>query len=92
MRKLRTILAHLCIIFAGALITMAILHLYNPPLGILTSSLSIAYIFLFAALVALLSVATIAENRHYKKRMIARETAARKKSGARPPRLPEGRY
>ena len=78
MRKLRTVLAHICVIFAGVFITLAILHRYNPNMGFLTSGISTVFIILFSLTVALLAIATIADNRHYAHHMRQRaEEAAR---------------
>lgn len=94
MRKLRTILAHICVIFAGVFITLAILHRYNPNMGFLTSGVSTVYIILFSLTVALLAITTIADNRHYARHMRQRaEEAARWKkinaASQRPPRRDE---
>ena len=78
MRKFRSVFAHLSIIFAGVFITLTILNQYNPGMGFLTSTLSMVFIFLFCLSVIALSVATIADNRHYAKHMHQRaEEAAR---------------
>ena len=59
-------------------ITLTILNQYNPGMGFLTSTLSMVFIFLFCLSVIALSVATIADNRHYAKHMHQRaEEAAR---------------
>ena len=78
MRKLRTFLSHVSVIFAGVVITLAILHRYNPNMGFLTSGISTVYIILFCLTVALLAITTIADNRHYARHMRQRaEEAAR---------------
>lgn len=84
MRTLRSIFSHLCIIFSGVFITLAILNQYNPGLGFLTSGVSLIFIFSFCLSVITLAVATIADNRHYARHMQHRaEEAARwKKIGA----------
>lgn len=90
MRKLRSVLAHICVIFAGVFITLAILHRYNPNMGFLTSGVSTVYIILFCLSVAVLAIATIADNRHYAQHMRQRaEEAARwKKINAASQRQP----
>lgn len=78
MRKLRTFLSHVSVIFSGVFITLAILHRYNPNMGFLTSGISTVYIILFCLTVALLAITTIADNRHYARHMRQRaEEAAR---------------
>lgn len=78
MRTFRNIFSHLSIIFSGMFITLTILNQYNPGMGFLTSTLSMVFIFLFCLSVIALSVATIADNRHYAKHMHQRaEEAAR---------------
>ncbi|MDD4310918.1 MAG: hypothetical protein PHW41_00355 [Eubacteriales bacterium] len=78
MRKLRTVLAHLSIIFAGVFITLTILNQYNPAMGFLTSATSGVFIVLFCLSVVALSAATIIENRRHAKHMQQRaEEAAR---------------
>ena len=78
MRKLRTFLSHISVIFSGVFITLAILHRYNPNMGFLTSGISTVYIILFCLTVALLAITTIADNRHYARHMRQRaEEAAR---------------
>ncbi len=78
MRKFRSVLAHISVIFAGVFITLAILHRYNPNMGFLTSGISTVYIILFSLTVATLAIATIADNRHYARHMRQRaEEAAR---------------
>ena len=94
MRKLRTILAHICVNFAGVFITLAILHRYNPNMGFLTSGVSTVYIILFCLTVAVLAITTIADNRHYARHMRQRaEEAARWKkisnNNQRPPQREE---
>ena len=91
MRKLRSFLSHVSVIFAGVFITLAILHRYNPNMGFLTSGISTVYIILFSLTVALLAITTIADNRHYARHMRQRaEEAARWKkinaASQRPPR------
>ena len=78
MRTFRNVFSHLSIIFSGMFITLTILNQYNPGMGFLTSTLSMVFIFLFCLSVIALSVATIADNRHYAKHMHQRaEEAAR---------------
>lgn len=78
MRKLRTFLSHVSVIFAGVFITLAILHRYNPNMGFLTSGISTVYIILFCLTVVVLAITTIADNRHYARHMRQRaEEAAR---------------
>lgn len=84
MRKLRSVLSHIAIIFSGVFITLAILNQYNPGLGLLTSGVSLVFILAFCLTVVTLAVATIKDNRHYARHMRQREEeAARwKKIGA----------
>ena len=90
MRKLRTILSHIAIIFSGVFITLAILNQYNPGMRFLSSTTSLVFVVVFCLSVVALGVATIADNRRYAKHMHERaEEAARwKKYGnnlQRPP-------
>lgn len=90
MRTFRSIFSHLSIIFSGMFITLTILNQYNPGMGLLTSTLSMVFIFLFCLSVAALSAATILDNRRYAKHMHQRaEEAARWKqiscNNQRPP-------
>lgn len=90
MRKLRSILSHISIIFSGVFITLAILNQYNPGMGFLSSTTSMVFVVVFCLSVVALGVATIADNRRYTKHMHERaEEAARwKKYGnnlQRPP-------
>ena len=88
MRKFRSAFAHLSIIFSGVFITLTILNQYNPTMGFLTSKTSGIFILLFCLCVITLAVATVADNRHYARRMHQREEeAARWKqiSGNQPP-------
>jgi len=91
MRKFRSIFSHIAIIFSGLFITLAILNQYNPGMGFLTSGTSLIFIFAFCLSVVALSVATIADNRHYAKHMRQRaEEAARwKKIGTNAQRPPK---
>ena len=94
MRTFRNVFSHLSIIFSGMFITLTILNQYNPGMGFLTSTLSMVFIFLFCLSVIALSVATIADNRHYAKHMHQRaEEAARWKkissNSQRPPQREE---
>ena len=78
MRSLRSVFAHLSIIFAGVFITLTILNQYNPAMGFLTSKLTSVFIFLFCLWVIVLAIATIADNRKHAKHMRMRaEEAAR---------------
>jgi len=78
MRSLRSVFAHLSIIFAGVFITLTILNQYNPAMGFLTSKLTSVFIFLFCLWVIVLAIATIADNRKHTKHMRMRaEEAAR---------------
>jgi hypothetical protein len=90
MRKLRSVLSHIAIIFSGVFVTLAILNQYNPGLGLLTSGVSLMFILVFCLSVVALSAATIADNRHYARHMHQRaeEAAHWKKIGtnARQPR------
>ena len=91
MRKLRTIFSHICVIFSGVFITLAILHRYNPNMGFLTSEVSTVVIIVVCLSAVTLGVATIADNRHYARHMRQRaEEAARWKkinaASQRPPR------
>ena len=90
MRKLRTILSHIAIIFSGVFITLTILNQYNPGMRFLSSTTSMVFVVVFCLSVVALGVATIADNRRYAKHMHERaEEAARwKKYGnnlQRPP-------
>ena len=76
MRKFRSILAHLSIIFAGVFITLTILNQYNPAMGFLTSKTSGVFIVLFCLWVVTLSVATIVDNRRSAKHTYQREEEA----------------
>jgi len=91
MRKFRSILSHICLIFSGVFITLVILNLYNPTMGFLTSTVSVVYIILYCLTVIALSVATVADNRRYAHHMRQRaEEAARwKKIGVTAQRPPE---
>lgn len=81
MRKLRSILSHIAIIFSGVFITLVILNFYNPSMGFLTSSVSVVYILLYCLTVIALAAATIADNRRYTRHMRQRsEEAARWKN------------
>ncbi len=91
MRSLRSVFAHLSIIFAGVFITLTILNQYNPAMGFLTSKLTSVFIFLFCLWVIVLAIATIADNRKHAKHMRMRaEEAARwkkiNKNNQRPPK------
>ena len=76
MRKIRTILSHITIIFSGMFLTLAILNQYNPGMGFLTSGVSMVFIVLFCLSVVALGVTTIADNRRYAKHMHQREEEA----------------
>lgn len=76
MRKFRSAFAHLSIIFSGVFITLTILNQYNPTMGFLTSKTSGIFILLFCLSVITLSVATVADNRHYARHMHQREEEA----------------
>lgn len=91
MRKLRSILSHIAIIFSGVFITLVILNFYNPSMGFLTSSVSVVYILLYCLTVIALAAATIADNRRYTRHMRQRsEEAARwKKIGSNYQRPPQ---
>ena len=91
MRKLRTILSHIAIIFSGVFITLAILNQYNPGMGFLSSTTSMVFIVVFCLSVVTLGVATIADNRRYAARMHQRaEEAERwKKIGTNAQRPPQ---
>ncbi len=81
MRKLRSTLSHIAIIFSGVFITLAILNQYNPGMGFLTSGTSMAFIVVFCLSVVALAAATIADNRQHARHMRQRaEEAARWKN------------
>jgi amino acid transporter len=91
MRKLRSALSHIAIIFSGVFITLVILNFYNPSMGFLTSTVSVVYILLYCLTVIALGVATVADNRRYARHMHQRaEEAARwKKIGSNYQRPPQ---
>ena len=91
MRKLRSILSHIAIIFSGVFLTLTILNRYNPAMGFLTSAVSQVFIVIFCLTMLILAITTISDNRRYAARMHQREEeAARwKKIGANQQRPPQ---
>ena len=91
MRKLRSILSHIAVVFSGVFLTLAILNRYNPAMGFLTSTISQIFIIVYCLTVLLLAIATIADNRRYAARMHQRaEEAERwKKIGTNARRPPQ---
>lgn len=92
MRKLRSALSHIAVVFSGVFLTLAILNRYNPAMGFLTSTISQIFIIVYCLTVLLLAIATIADNRRYAARMHQRaEEAERwKKIGTNARRPPQG--
>ena len=91
MRKLRSVLSHIAVVFSGVFLTLAILNRYNPAMGFLTSTISQIFIIVNCLTVLLLAIATIADNRRYAARMHQRaEEAERwKKIGTNARRPPQ---
>ena len=91
MRKLRSALSHIAIIFSGVFITLVILNFYNPSMGFLTSTVSVVYILLYCLTVIALGVATGVDNRRYARHMHQRdeEDARWKKIGSNYQRPPQ---
>ena len=76
MRKFRSVLSHIGVIFSGVFLTLAILNRYNPAMGFLTSPISQVFIVIYCLTVLLLAISTIADNRRYAARMHQREEEA----------------
>ncbi len=91
MRKFRSIMSHICLVFSGVFITLVILNYYNPTMGFLTSTVSIVYIVLYCLATIALAAATVADNRHHARyiRQRAEEAARWKKIGTNAQRPPE---
>ena len=91
MRKFRSALSHIGVIFSGVFLTLVILNRYNPAMGFLTSTISQIFILIYCLTVLMLAISTIADNRRYTRHMNERaEEAARwKKYGSNLQRPPQ---
>ena len=91
MRKLRSVLSHIAVVFSGVFLTLVILNRYNPAMGFLTSTISQIFILIYCLTVLILAISTIADNRRYAARMHQRaEEAERwKKIGTNYQRPPQ---
>ena len=91
MRKFRSALSHIGVIFSGVFLTLVILNRYNPAMGFLTSTISQIFILIYCLTVLILAISTIADNRRYAARMHQRaEEAERwKKIGTNAQRPPK---
>lgn len=76
MRKFRSALSHIGVIFSGVFLTLVILNRFNPSMGFLTSTVSQVFILAYCLTVFLLGIATIADNRRYARHMHQRAEEA----------------
>ena len=91
MRKFRSALSHIGVIFSGVFLTLVILNRYNPAMGFLTSTISQIFILIYCLTVLMLAIATITDNRRYAGRMHQRDEEAErwKKIGTNARRPPQ---